>query len=171
MLSGDRNLFDRMLGASDDERSNHFIHSIIFEGDPAATGGAGYDLDEVQSQDGRGEPFTPSAFDQAGMEPAFMQDQVSLDLDLLDHVFPGDYGLEEEDEVDIGREPFFEDEIATQTIEAFRALQSCKVQHEGKSFDLSHCLRIIKDEEEFKLQYVALTAQGEGGSLEGGWGG
>ncbi|KAF7099953.1 hypothetical protein CFC21_101526 [Triticum aestivum] len=32
----------------------------------------------------------------------------------LDHKFPRDYGLEEEDEVDIDGEPLFEDELANQ---------------------------------------------------------
>ncbi|KAE8820800.1 Lectin-domain containing receptor kinase A4.3 [Hordeum vulgare] len=45
-----------------------------------------------------------------------MQDQVGLDLDgfPLNHVFPDDYGLEGEDEVDIYGEPLFEDEVANQ---------------------------------------------------------
>ncbi|KAE8798212.1 Phospholipid-transporting ATPase 1 [Hordeum vulgare] len=47
-----------------------------------------------------------------------MQDEVGLDLgDLpLDHVFPDDYDLEEEDEVDIDGEPSFEDELANQVV-------------------------------------------------------
>ncbi|XBJ08037.1 hypothetical protein VPH35_013445 [Triticum aestivum] len=45
-----------------------------------------------------------------------MKDQVCLDLDgfLLDHEFLEDYGLEEEDELDIDGEPLFEDELANQ---------------------------------------------------------
>ncbi|KAI4984710.1 hypothetical protein ZWY2020_017340 [Hordeum vulgare] len=45
-----------------------------------------------------------------------MRDQVGLDLDdfPLDHEFPEDYGLEEEDECDIETEPLFEDELANQ---------------------------------------------------------
>ena len=45
-----------------------------------------------------------------------MRDQVGLDLDgfPLDHEFPEDYGLEEEDECDIEAEPLFEDELANQ---------------------------------------------------------
>ncbi|KAF7041292.1 hypothetical protein CFC21_051108 [Triticum aestivum] len=45
-----------------------------------------------------------------------MRDQVSIDLDgfPLDHEFPDDYGLEEEDECDIEVEPLFEDELANQ---------------------------------------------------------
>ncbi|KAE8773509.1 DNA repair protein rhp54 [Hordeum vulgare] len=108
MLSAARNLFDEMPVAVDDERANRFMQSIIFEGDTAAAGSASttatsFDPEEIQSQDGRGGSFTPSTYDQAGMQPAFMQDQVGLDLDgfLLEHVFPNDYDLEEEDEVDI----------------------------------------------------------------------
>ena len=50
------------------------------------------------------------------MHDAFMQDQVGLDLDgfPLDHEFPEDYDLKEEDELDIDGEPLFEDELANQ---------------------------------------------------------
>ncbi|XBI10678.1 hypothetical protein VPH35_137901 [Triticum aestivum] len=50
------------------------------------------------------------------MHDAFMQDQVGLDLDSfpLSHEFLEDYGLEEEDELDIEGEPLFEDELANQ---------------------------------------------------------
>ncbi|XBI18239.1 hypothetical protein VPH35_060068 [Triticum aestivum] len=46
-----------------------------------------------------------------------MRDLVGIDLDgfPLDHEFPEDYGLEEEDECDIEVEPLFEDELANQT--------------------------------------------------------
>ncbi|KAE8766519.1 Phospholipid-transporting ATPase 1 [Hordeum vulgare] len=144
------------------------------------------------------------------MQSAFMQDQASLDMDgfPLDHVFPDDYGLEEEDEVDIDGEPLFEDELANQAVEvqlkckrrrtkaytttedkllcecwralcqtprsapnkghqpfgfvsiAFQDLEAFNVQHEGKSFNLSHYWRIIKDEEKFKFQYAVLTTYG-----------
>ncbi|KAI5007875.1 hypothetical protein ZWY2020_008923 [Hordeum vulgare] len=45
-----------------------------------------------------------------------MRDQVGLDLDgfPLDHEFPEDYGLEEEDECDIKTAPLFEDELTNQ---------------------------------------------------------
>ncbi|KAI4991648.1 hypothetical protein ZWY2020_040034 [Hordeum vulgare] len=45
-----------------------------------------------------------------------MRDQVGLDLDdfPLDHEFPEDYGLQEEDECDIEAEPLFERELANQ---------------------------------------------------------
>jgi hypothetical protein len=39
-------------------------------------------------------------------------------------------------------------------------LEAFKVQHVGKSFDLSHCWRVIKDEEKFKAQYAALKSCG-----------
>ncbi|XBI17505.1 hypothetical protein VPH35_059542 [Triticum aestivum] len=54
------------------------------------------------------------------MHDAFMQDQVALDLDgfPLDHEFPEDYGLEEENQLDINREPLFEDELANQAVGA-----------------------------------------------------
>ncbi|KAE8791588.1 DNA repair protein rhp54 [Hordeum vulgare] len=119
MFSDARNLFDGMPVAINNERANHFIQSIIFEGALAVANGSGYDLDETQSQDGCGGPFTPLTYDQARMQLAFVQDQVGLDLDGFppDHVFPDDYSLEEEDEADIDGEPLFEDELVTQATE------------------------------------------------------
>ncbi|XBJ19745.1 hypothetical protein VPH35_010682 [Triticum aestivum] len=35
-----------------------------------------------------------------------------------------------------------------------------KVQHNGKYFNLSHCFRVIKDEEKFKAQHAALKSRG-----------
>ncbi|XBH67086.1 hypothetical protein VPH35_095521 [Triticum aestivum] len=42
---------------------------------------------------------------------------------------------------------------------AFQALEAFKVQHNGKCFNLSHCFRVIKDEEKFKAQYAALKSR------------
>ena len=39
-------------------------------------------------------------------------------------------------------------------------MEAFKVQHNGKCFNLSHCYRVIKDEEKFKAQYAALKACG-----------
>ncbi|KAE8774278.1 DNA repair protein rhp54 [Hordeum vulgare] len=240
MLPGSRNLFDRMSATIDGERANRFMQSIIFGGDMVAAdgaGAAGYDPHETQSQDGRG-PFTPSTYGQVGMQAAFMQDQVGLDVDdfLHNHEFPEDYDLKEEDELDIDGEPLFEDGLTNQAVwvkpkpkrrrmktytaakdkllcecwrdigqdpkvgaeqkastfwtcfhrefheckkfpsyqmqstrgwvsilkrwKEFQTLEGFKVQHEGRSFHLSHCWRIIKDEEKFKAQYVAIMASG-----------
>ncbi|KAE8775273.1 C2 domain-containing protein [Hordeum vulgare] len=41
---------------------------------------------------------------------------------------------------------------------ALEALEAFKVQHNGKCFNLSHCFRVIKDEEKFKAQYAALKS-------------
>ncbi|KAE8778124.1 Eyes absent-like protein 4 [Hordeum vulgare] len=72
----------------------------------------GFDPDETQSEDGRGHNE-----DQA----AFIRDRLGVGLDLdgfpLDHEFPEDYGLEDEDECDIEVEPLFEDELANQADE------------------------------------------------------
>ncbi|XBI08667.1 hypothetical protein VPH35_136366 [Triticum aestivum] len=43
---------------------------------------------------------------------------------------------------------------------AFQALEAFKVQHNGKCFNLSHCYRVIKDEEKFKTQYATLKSRG-----------
>ncbi|KAE8813770.1 DNA repair protein rhp54 [Hordeum vulgare] len=99
-LPGARNLFYGMPAAGDDD----YMQNMIFEGGAQA---AGFHPNETQSQDDRGYNE-----DQA----AFMRDQVGLDLDdfPLDHEFPEDYGLEEEDECDIEAEPLFEDELTNQ---------------------------------------------------------
>lgn len=39
-------------------------------------------------------------------------------------------------------------------------MEAFKVQHNGKCFNLSHCYRVIKDEDKFKAQYAALKASG-----------
>ena len=39
-------------------------------------------------------------------------------------------------------------------------MEAFKVQHDGKCFNLSHCWRVIKDEEKFKAQYAALKSRG-----------
>ncbi|KAE8798712.1 hypothetical protein D1007_25889 [Hordeum vulgare] len=193
-LSDARNLFDGMPAAGDDD----YMQNMIFEGGAQA---AGFDPDETQSQDDRGYNE-----DQA----TFMHDQVDLDLDgfLLDHEFPEDYGLKEEDECDIEAKPLFEDELANQAdgtaskrkskrtkaytaartsfftsvgetlgknprrtpnksiqpfgfvFTAFQALEAFKVQHNGKCFNLSHCFRVIKDEEKFKAQHAGLKSRG-----------
>ena len=39
-------------------------------------------------------------------------------------------------------------------------MEAFKVQHNGKCFNLSHCFRVIKDEEKFKAQYAALKSRG-----------
>ncbi|KAE8802779.1 Lectin-domain containing receptor kinase A4.3 [Hordeum vulgare] len=48
----------------------------------------------------------------------------------------------------------------------FQALEAFKVQHEGTSFHLSHCWRIIKDEEKFKAQYATIMTHGGKEALE-----
>ncbi|XBI77680.1 hypothetical protein VPH35_070744 [Triticum aestivum] len=163
VLPDARNLFEEMPSTVNED----YMQNLIFEGGAQA---GGYDPDETQSQDGRG-AFTPAA----GYDPdqaAFMRDQVGIDLDgfPLDHEFTDNYGLEEEDECDIEVEPLFEDELANQAAgpkpkrkskrTAFQALEAFKVQHNGKCFNLSHCYRIIKDEEKFKAQYAALKSRG-----------
>ncbi|KAI4990721.1 hypothetical protein ZWY2020_039092 [Hordeum vulgare] len=192
-----------------------------------------------------------------------MHDQLGVGLDLdgfpLNHEFPKDYGLEEEDECDIEAEPLFEDELANQAVGAtpkrkskrtkaytaaedklpcecwrdigqdpktdaeqkhstfsirvhrefherkkfppyqiaskrgwvsiskrwrviqqecnkfcatLESIKACpvsgigvqdmafKVQHNGKCFNISHCFRVIKDEEKLKAQYTALKSRG-----------
>ncbi|XBH68824.1 hypothetical protein VPH35_096877 [Triticum aestivum] len=49
---------------------------------------------------------------------------------------------------------------------AFQALEAFKVQHNGKCFNLSHCYRVIKDEEKFKAQYAALKSHGGKKAME-----
>ncbi|KAE8793757.1 Lectin-domain containing receptor kinase A4.3 [Hordeum vulgare] len=49
---------------------------------------------------------------------------------------------------------------------AFHALGAFKVQHNGKYFNLSHCFRVIKDEEKFKAQYATLKLHGGKQAME-----
>ncbi|KAE8821249.1 Eyes absent-like protein 4 [Hordeum vulgare] len=96
-----------MPAADDDD----YVQNMIFEGGAQA---ASFDPDETQSQDGRGAFTPPPGYNED--QAAFMRDQVGLDLDgfPLDHEFPEDYGLEEEDECDIKTTPLFEDELTNQ---------------------------------------------------------
>ncbi|KAE8803606.1 hypothetical protein D1007_20557 [Hordeum vulgare] len=175
-------MFNRMLATGDDETANRFIiEIIIFEGGAGAAayarcvGAAAFNPDETQSQDRR-PPFMHSTFDQVGMDDPFIQDQVGMENTFpLDHKFSKDYGLEEEDEVDTDGEPLLEDELSTMPAQtrsakasrrrhtrswrtnsfAFRALEAFKDQHDSKSFNLTHYWMVIKEEEKFKMQYVA----------------
>ncbi|KAE8821181.1 DNA repair protein rhp54 [Hordeum vulgare] len=119
MLTGARNLFDRMPAAVDDHMAKCFLENMIFEGGAPIAGGysvAAYDPDETQSQDVRA-PFMQATNDPHGMHDAFMQDQVGLDDFSLDHEFPEGYGLEEEDdEMDIDGEPLIEEDLTNQTV-------------------------------------------------------
>ncbi|KAE8795508.1 DNA repair protein rhp54 [Hordeum vulgare] len=109
MLTGTRNLFDGIPTTVDNDTTNHFLENMILEGAPAA---GAYDPNGTQSQDGRA-PFTQATND---LHDAFMQDQVGLDGFPLNHEFPEDYRLhEEEDDMDIDGEPLFEEELANQT--------------------------------------------------------
>ncbi|KAE8777993.1 C2 domain-containing protein [Hordeum vulgare] len=55
---------------------------------------------------------------------------------------------------------------------AFQALEAFKVQHNDKCFNLSHCFRIIKDEESLRRNMPLSRCVGGGGeaSRVGGWG-
>ncbi|XBI13126.1 hypothetical protein VPH35_139901 [Triticum aestivum] len=66
-----------------------------------------------------------------------MRDQVGIDLDgfPLDHEFPEDYGLEEEDECDIEVEPLFEDELANQTAGPKPKRKSKRTKAVGETLD------------------------------------
>ncbi|KAE8782002.1 eyes absent-like protein 4 [Hordeum vulgare] len=90
----------------DNDMTNRFLKNMIFEGGAPTTGGysaAAYDPDEIQSQDDRA-PFTQATNDP---HDAFMQDQVGLDDFPLDHEFPEDYDIKEEDDDMDGCVPSF----------------------------------------------------------------
>ncbi|KAE8780049.1 Phospholipid-transporting ATPase 1 [Hordeum vulgare] len=180
MLIDACNLFDGIPAAVDDDTASCFLENMIFKGGASTTwfySVDAYNPDETENQDDRA-PFTQATNDQ---HDAFMQDQVGLDGFPLDHEFPKDYGLEEEDDMDIDREPLFEEELANQTavgakpkrkskrtkaymtsedkLLCVHALEVLKVQHDGKPFHLFHCWTIINGEEKFKAQYAALLAR------------
>ncbi|KAE8805638.1 Phospholipid-transporting ATPase 1 [Hordeum vulgare] len=94
---------------------------------------------------------------------AFMQDQVGLDGFPLDHEFPEDYGLEEEeDDMDIDGEPLFEEELANQTAvgaKPKRKSKRTKAYTPAKDKLLCECWRdigkdpkVFQDLEAFKVQ-------------------
>ncbi|KAE8783786.1 Lectin-domain containing receptor kinase A4.3 [Hordeum vulgare] len=102
-----------------------------------------------------------------------MRDQVSMDLDdfPLDHEFPEDYGQEWVSILKRWRviqQEYYKFCATLESVKArpvsgigmqdmaFQALEAFKVQHNGKCFNLSHCFRVIKDEEKFKAQYAIL---------------
>ncbi|KAE8776695.1 Eyes absent-like protein 4 [Hordeum vulgare] len=110
MLTCACNLFDGMQASVDDDMVDRSLAKMIFEGAPTA---GAYDPDESQSQDSRA-PLRQVTNDP---DEAFMQDHVGLDAFPLDHEFPEDYGLEDEDDdMDIDGEPLFEEELANQTV-------------------------------------------------------
>ncbi|KAE8802316.1 Eyes absent-like protein 4 [Hordeum vulgare] len=211
-----------MPAAGDDD----YMQNMIFEGGVQA---AGFDPDETQNQDGQGALMPPAGYNED--QASFMRDQVGLDLNgfPLDHEFPEDYGLEEEDECDIeaglclrmssptkptgrsrsaraskrtkayrtaedkllcecwrdiGQDPktgaeqkhstfwihvhreFHEHKKFPPYQIAFQTLEAFKVQHNGKYLNLSHCFRVIKDEEKFKAQYAALKSRGGKQAME-----
>ncbi|KAE8774760.1 hypothetical protein D1007_52821 [Hordeum vulgare] len=98
----------------------HLHESLIYEG---GGDGASFDPDETQSQDGRN-PFMAGhdgigytiGDDNAGMPDPLMEEQLGMDDSFpLDHEFPKDYVLDEEDyEVDIVGEPLFEEPLPAQ---------------------------------------------------------
>ncbi|KAE8808734.1 DNA repair protein rhp54 [Hordeum vulgare] len=110
MLLGACNLFKRMPTTNDDTTNRFIIENIIFEG---VAGAAPFDPEETQSQDGR-IPFMADTFDHGGMDDPFVQGQDGIGSTFpVDHEFPKDYGLEE-DEVDIDGAPLFKDEFPNQ---------------------------------------------------------
>ncbi|KAE8769155.1 Lectin-domain containing receptor kinase A4.3 [Hordeum vulgare] len=111
-LPGTRNLIDGMPAVGDGD----YMQNMIFDGGAQA---AGFDTDETQSQDLDGFP--------------------------LDHEFPEDYGLEEEDECDIEVEPLFEDELANQAdgTAPKRKSKRTKAYTEAEDKLLSECWRDI----------------------------
>ncbi|KAI4972693.1 hypothetical protein ZWY2020_003618 [Hordeum vulgare] len=78
-----------------------------------------------------------------------MRDQLGVDLDLdgfpLDHEFPEDYGLEEEDGCDIEAEPLFENELANQAVGTARKRKSKRTKAYTATEDklLCECWRDI----------------------------
>ena len=95
------------------------------------------------------------------MQDTFMQDQASLDLDgfLLDHEFPEDYGLEEEDELDSDEEPLFEEKLASQAIGAKSKRKSRWTKAYTATEDklLGECLREIGQDPKVGAEQKAST--------------
>ncbi|KAE8805223.1 Phospholipid-transporting ATPase 1 [Hordeum vulgare] len=151
MLLGARNLFDTMTAATADETTNRFMESIIFEGRPGLGGfpldhefPEDHDLEEEDELDIDGEPlFKEELANQAnGSKPKRQSKRTEAYTTTKDKFLCECWK-------DIGQDP-----------EAFQALKAFKVQHEGKSFNLSHCWRVINEKEKVKEQYAAFMANG-----------
>ncbi|KAE8811890.1 Eyes absent-like protein 4 [Hordeum vulgare] len=95
------------------------------------------------------------------MQPAFMQDQVVLDLDgfLLDHVFRDDYSLKEEDEMDIDGEPLFGNELTNQAAAVPRKRKSKRTKAYMTTEDklLYECWRDILQDPKVGAEQKAST--------------
>ncbi|KAE8786561.1 DNA repair protein rhp54 [Hordeum vulgare] len=110
MVSGARNLFDKMSTTYDDAANHFIIENMTFEGGVCV---APFDPDETQSQDGQN-TFMADPFVRGGTIDPFMQGQYGMDTFPVGHELPKDYDLEEEDEVDINWAPLFEEELSNQ---------------------------------------------------------
>ncbi|XBI93700.1 hypothetical protein VPH35_030479 [Triticum aestivum] len=89
-----------------------------------------------------------------------MHDQVGLDLDgfPLDHEIPEDYGLQEEDELDIKGEPLFEDKLANQaTGGKKRKSMQTKAYTAAQHKLLCECWRYIGKDPKICAEQKALT--------------
>ncbi|KAF7110549.1 hypothetical protein CFC21_110638 [Triticum aestivum] len=93
------------------------------------------------------------------MHDAFMEDQVGLDGFPLDHEFPEDYDLEEEDEMDIDGEPLFEEELANQAVGAKPKRKSKRTKAYTASEDklLCECWRDIGQDPKVSAEQKAST--------------
>nr|XP_040258708.1 uncharacterized protein LOC109777242 [Aegilops tauschii subsp. strangulata] len=133
-----------------------FMEDVIYEGGH----GRAYDPDETQSQDGRAQ-YVPDeeADDRADYDHG---DSWHEDDDIY---CEGDGDEEESNDIDIGGEPLFIDEL-TQRAEAqkrwksirtaFQSLEAFKARHNDKPFTLTHCWTIITSCPKFKDQYREL---------------
>ncbi|KAE8816264.1 Phospholipid-transporting ATPase 1 [Hordeum vulgare] len=138
----------------EDKANCVFMESLVFEG-----GGRSipYDHDETQSQDGMGYSFGE------GMPNPLMEDQLSLGNSFpLDHEFPEDYGLDEEDdEVDIDGDPLFNELLAQANAKnnKWKSKQTkAYTQNEDKLLcecwrDIGQNPKIFQALEEFKVHY------------------
>ncbi|KAE8794622.1 DNA repair protein rhp54 [Hordeum vulgare] len=144
------NLFDGMSVVKD-EANRVFMVGLIFEG---CGGGISFDPDETQSQDGMG--YSSGE----GMADPLMEDQLSLGNSfLLDHQFPVDYGLDEEDdEVDIDGEPLL-DELPVQPNAKKNKRKSKRTKAYTQNEDklLSECWRDVGQDPEIGSEQKAST--------------
>ncbi|KAE8803317.1 Serine/threonine-protein kinase mph1 [Hordeum vulgare] len=199
-MSSPRILFDEMPTPTptvEDPFYGQFMENVIFAGCGEAfqTGGQGgtFDLEETESQDGRGEYMAGEDFEADHCDSLHEEDDIYCE----GHE-------EEEDGIDIAGEPLFMDEL-TQRAEAQMRKKSIrtgsytqdedkliceswkeivqdprvgfKARHNDKPFILTHCWQIINNCTKFKDQYselqrkrgkkaTALAGGGDGGALK-----
>ncbi|KAE8768270.1 DNA repair protein rhp54 [Hordeum vulgare] len=134
MVSGTCNVFNKMPTTDDDATSRFITENMIFKG---GVGVAPFDPEETQSSDGRN-TFMVGPFVDGGTTDPFRQGEYGMGTFPVNHEFPKDYDLEQDDEVDIDGAPLLEEELANQA-QATKKRQSKQTKAYTKDEDKLLC--------------------------------